>query len=234
MKRDIQRAKERGGEDLGWLQTRYSFSFAEYYNPKRMHFGALRVLNHDHIQERKGFDLHPHRDMEIITIVLDGVLAHDDRLGNHSTIHPGEVQVMSAGTGILHAEMNPSKSKETELLQIWVTPKRKGVPPRYDQARFDRPRNVIVPVVSGDGDDKTLFIYQDARISLASLDRGYGVRYPLYQRGNGIYVFLIRGSATVEGEELRENDALSLSDVESVDVQPLTDCEVLFIDVPMR
>jgi len=174
MKTVIHRAGERGHADHGWLNAHHSFSFAGWYDPSKIHFGMLRVLNDDIVAPGEGFGMHPHNDMEIITIILRGALEHKDSMGNGSVIRPGDVQVMSAGTGVMHSEFNPSKDEEVNLFQLWIFPKEKGITPRYDQKSFDASerKNKVQRVASGYQENGELYIHQDAAISLAHLEKG--------------------------------------------------------------
>ena len=200
MKTTYHSADSRGFADHGWLQAKHSFSFANYYNPDRIHFGMLRVLNDDIIDPGKGFGMHPHNDMEIITIPLRGSLEHKDNMGNGSVITAGEVQVMSAGTGIMHSEFNPSPDKDINLFQIWIFPAEKGVNPRYDQKVFDQDsyKNTIVRLVDNDQDGDSLFIHQKAVISLSKPEADITLSYKNHYPGNGVYVLLIEGKLTLD------------------------------------
>lgn len=222
-------ANTRGGADHGWLKAKHTFSFADYYNPERMHFGALRVLNDDHIAARRGFGTHPHKDMEIVTIPLQGALKHRDSMGNAEVLRKGEVQAMSAGTGILHSEFNDA-DEDLKLLQIWVLPKVLGVKPRYEQKAFDASgrKQQFQTVVSPDGEG--LGINQDAWFNLANLEKT-SVDYKLHQKGHGAYVFVISGSVTVNGKELGARDGLGLE--EDLHLTASDKAEVLVIEVPM-
>ena len=217
MKLTVHRAGCRGHVDHGWLNTWHSFSFASYYNPDRIHFGALRVLNDDTIQEGMGFGTHPHDNMEIITIVLDGELEHRDSMGNGSVIRSGEVQVMSAGTGIQHSEFNHSNKNEVSLLQIWVFPDKKNVEPRYDQARFqeeemtDKWRTVVSP----DGNEGSLWIHQQAWFSLGVFEPDSTISYQLKKADSVVYVFLISGELEVGSETLNPRDGLCIEQIDS-------------------
>jgi redox-sensitive bicupin YhaK (pirin superfamily) len=214
----LRRAEERGRSDLGWLDSRHSFSFSGYYDPEQMGFGDLRVINEDRVRGGAGFGTHPHRDMEIISYVLEGGLEHKDSMGTGSMIRPGEVQVMSAGTGVTHSEYNASKSDPVHFLQIWILPRECGVTPRYDQKAFDAgSRNgQLQLVVSGDGAEDSLQIGQDASLYLADLAEGAKVEHVL-TRGRG-WVQVVRGNVRVNGKELRAGDGAALSDETTVEV----------------
>lgn len=236
MKTTVHRAGCRGHADHGWLKTWHSFSFANYYNPDRMHFGALRVLNDDTIQAGMGFGTHPHDNMEIITIVLEGELEHRDSMGNGSVIRPGEVQVMSAGTGIQHSEFNPSETNELSLLQIWVFPDKKNVEPRYGQAGFsaDEMNGKWRTVVSPDGKDNSLWIHQQAWFSLGVFESGTTINFQLKKAGNGIYLFLISGEIEVGSEKLNQRDALCIEKIETgVDVTTVKKSKILLMEIPL-
>ncbi|MCH4905341.1 pirin family protein [Cylindrospermopsis raciborskii CHAB3438] len=222
-------ANTRGGADHGWLKAKHTFSFANYHDPSRMGFGALRVINDDHIAARRGFATHPHRDMEIVTIPLQGSLRHEDSMGNSQVLQKGEIQSMSAGTGILHSEFNDG-DEDLKLLQIWVLPKKMGVQPRYEQKAFnpiDR-RQKLQTVVSPDGEG--LGINQDAWFSLADLEET-SVEYKLHGKGQGVYVFVISGFANVNGKELFPRDGLGLK--EDLHIQVFQQSELLVMEVPM-
>lgn len=222
-------ANTRGMADHGWLKAKHTFSFANYYDPSRMGFGALRVINDDHIAPGGGFATHPHRDMEIVTIPLQGSLRHEDSMGNSQVLQKGEIQSISAGTGILHSEFNHG-DEDLKLLQIWVLPKKIGVQPRYEQKAFnpsDR-KQKLQTVVSPDGEG--LEINQDAWFFLADLE-GTSVEYKLHEKGQGVYVFVISGFANVNGKELFPRDGLGLG--EDLQIQVFQQCELLVMEVPM-
>lgn len=224
-------AQERGSADYGWLKTHYSFSFANWYNPARIHFGNLRVLNDDQIAPHSGFDLHPHNDMEIITIVLEGELTHKDSMGNKGVIKKNEVQVMSAGTGIYHSEKNESE-EWTRLFQIWIFPNKKGHTPRYDQKLFSAiTNNQWQLLVSPDGRNNSLFIHQNAFISKAKIT-DKKINYTLYDDNNKVYLMVINGELSIEQNTLKHRDAIGISDVSEILIinhQPIT--EALIIEV---
>jgi redox-sensitive bicupin YhaK (pirin superfamily) len=235
MKLTVHKAGCRGHADHGWLNTWHSFSFANYYNPDRIHFGALRVLNDDTIQAGMGFGTHPHDNMEIITIVLDGELAHKDSMGNGSVITPGEVQVMSAGTGIQHSEFNHSKVNEASLLQIWVFPDKKNVVPRYGQTRFaeEEMNGKWRTVVSPDGQDDSLWIHQQAWFSLGDFEADSTFSYTLKKSDNLIYLFLISGELAVGSETLNQRDALGIEEIEGpISMKTNKASKILVMEVP--
>jgi redox-sensitive bicupin YhaK (pirin superfamily) len=236
MKLTVHRSGCRGQADHGWLKTWHSFSFASYYNPDRMHFGALRVLNDDIIDAGMGFGTHPHDNMEIITIVLSGELEHRDSMGNGSVIRPGEVQVMSAGTGIQHSEYNHSAEKEVRLLQIWVFPDQKNVEPRYGQARFQEEEMTGKwrTVVSPDGSDNSLWIHQQAWFSMGLFDAESAVSYELKKAGNVIYLFMISGEVEVETESLNQRDALCIEQIDAtLNFKTIHKSKILLMEVPV-
>jgi len=234
MKTMIHQAKTRGHSNYGWLDTHYTFSFANYYDPGRIHFGALRVLNDDHIAGGGGFDLHPHDNMEIITIVLNGELEHKDSMGNTGTIHRDEVQVMSAGTGIRHSEDNKHAEMPLELLQIWVFPEKKNITPRYEQRDFspgERINNwqMLVSPDQGQG----LTIQQDACFSRISLGKKLTADYLLRDPAHGVYLFLIEGSVEISGIRLDKRDGIEISNSASVSMKALADSDILLMEIPM-
>lgn len=235
MKTILHKANTRGHNSFGWLNSYHSFSFGQYYNPERIHFGALRVLNDDTVQEGMGFGKHPHDNMEIVSIPLYGDLHHNDSTGRNEIIRQHDVQIMSAGSGIAHSEMNANKDKEVKFLQIWVFPKEHNITPRYQQKSF-KPEdriNQILTVVAPD-DDHAVWINQDAWFSLANLNKDVEKEYPIHQQGNGVYVFLIKGTATINGVSMEERDGLGVSDTNILKIKADSDAEILLIDVPMN
>ncbi len=227
-------SETRGLADHGWLKSRHTFSFANYYNPERMGFGALRVINDDSVDAGQGFGTHPHRDMEIISIPLEGVLGHKDSEGNNGLIKKGEVQIMSAGTGIAHSEMNASTTDAVKFLQIWVLPKKLGIKPRYEQKSFDEKerKNKLVTVVSPDGRDGSVTINQDAFFSLTDLDAGKVISYGRKLAGNGVYVFVLKGEIEIEGKPFSARDGVGIPDFESIKIEAKTAAEILLMEVP--
>jgi hypothetical protein len=227
------KSEERHFADHGWLQTRWHFSFAEYYDPANLHWGALRVFNDDVIQPGQGFPMHGHRDMEIITCVLDGALEHRDSMGNRGVIHPGEVQVMSAGAGITHSEYNHSKEAPVHLLQLWVLPRTKSRPPRWEQKQFTAAERAgkFFPVVSSGELPGTLVIDQDAAIYLSSLKAGEEVTH----RGRSkrkAYLFVIAGGVKMNGETLATGDQARIADETELRVRASADAELILLDLP--
>ncbi len=235
MNKVIHRAKDRGSADHGWLKSFHTFSFANYHNPQMMGFGTLRVINDDTIEAGHGFGTHPHRDMEIISVPLEGALEHKDSMGNQFVIKKGEIQVMSAGTGITHSEYNHSKEEVAKLLQIWVLPKNKGIEPRYEQRAFavEQRQNKFQLIVSGDGEGDSLKINQAAAFALANLQEGKSVAYKLKNAEHGVYLFVISGEVGVADEKLGSRDAIALTSVADVSVKALKEAEVLLMEVPM-
>jgi redox-sensitive bicupin YhaK (pirin superfamily) len=233
----IHKAETRGEANHGWLHTRFTFSFSNYYNPERMHFGMLRVLNDDNIAAGMGFGTHPHDNMEIITIPTEGALEHKDSMGNGTVIKSGDVQVMSAGTGITHSEFNANKDKPVKLFQIWVFPNKKNVTPRYDQITLnlnDR-HNKFQQILSPNPDDAGVWIHQDAWFHLGRFDKDYAVDYTIKKKGNGVYAFIIKGSVTIDNTVLDERDGLGTWNTDKISLKANTqDAEVLLMEVPMN
>ncbi|HTE00939.1 MAG TPA: pirin family protein [Mucilaginibacter sp.] len=236
MKQIFHPANERGHNDIGWLKANFSFSFGPYYNPEKVHFGALRVLNDDIIAGGTGFGTHPHDNMEIITIPLEGALEHKDSMGNIGVITAGEVQVMSAGTGIQHSEYNHSKTEAANTLQIWLFPKEMNIKPRYDQKSFinDLKPNQFTTLVSPVKDGEALWINQDAIFSMGDFDAGQSINYDIKIQGNGAYIFLIEGQVVVDGTELNKRDALGVDDTSSFTIETKSHSRILIMEVPMR
>ncbi len=232
----IHKANSRGYADHGWLVTHHTFSFANYYNPERVHFGMLRVLNDDWIEGGMGFGTHPHDNMEIITIPLSGAIAHRDSMGNHSTIQEGEIQVMSAGSGITHSEFNANKNMPATLLQIWVFPNQKEVTPRYGQIKLDPKdrKNKFQQIVSPNPEDEGVWIHQNAWFHLADLEKESALDYHLKQQGNGIYLFVIKGKVTLNGEHLSERDGMGITEMDKITISAESNAEVLVMEVPLR
>ncbi len=232
----LHKANSRGHADHGWLNAYHSFSFASWYNPERLQFGMLRVLNDDTVAAGMGFGTHPHDNMEIITIPLEGDLAHEDSMGNAATIKTGDVQVMSAGTGIRHSEFNPNSYQQTKLFQIWVFPKYRNVVPRYQQITLDvsEQKNDFAQILSPNADDAGVWIYQDAWFYLADFDKEYTKTYTLKKEGNGMYVFVISGNITVDGQELATRDGLGITNFETLEIKATTNAQFLLMEIPME
>ena len=229
-------ANSRGNANHGWLKSRHTFSFANYYDPDRLGFGALRVINDDFVEGGMGFGTHPHNNMEIISIPLEGDLAHKDSMGNGSVIRNGDVQVMSAGTGITHSEMNANADKPVKFLQIWVIPNKRNVEPRYQQITIaDQAKpNDFQQILSPNPDDDGVWIHQDAWFSLAKFDLNNTKTYSLHKENNGVYVFVIKGKAKIGDKELNERDGLGVRDTANFDVTALSDnAEILLMEVPV-
>jgi len=238
MKTIIHKSDSRGFANHGWLKSYHSFSFASYHNPERMSFGMLRVLNDDLVQPKMGFGTHPHKNMEIISIPLKGALSHQDSMGNKRAIEVGEVQVMSAGTGLTHSEFNDSKTDETNFLQLWIIPEEMGVTPNYEQRMFDvsnqknKLQTVIAPKDKLEGD--ALPISQQAYIYRSDLDIGNSINISLKNRGNGLYVFVVAGTVEVAEKELTNRDAIGVSETEKVTIKAIKNSELIIIEVPMN
>jgi len=236
MKKIIHKADSRGYFDFGWLKTNHTFSFGNYYDPERVNFGMLRVLNDDMVAGGEGFGTHPHKDMEIVSIPLRGALAHKDSTGTEKAIVPDEVQVMSAGTGILHSEYNHSKEDETNFLQIWILPDKKGHEPRYNQKSFDavERKNKLQFIVTPEKKDDNLWLNQDAYFSIVDLEKDKSINYKIHTKGNGVYLFVIEGMIAVVDEALSKRDGIGIWEVESLSVSAKVDAKLLFIEVPMN
>jgi hypothetical protein len=230
----LYRNDSRGVSNFGWLDSRHVFSFGDYRDPQRVHFGALRVFNDDIVAPGAGFGTHPHHDMEIISIPLHGVIRHKDSMGHTEDLLPGDVQVMSAGTGLTHSEYNGSDTEPLAFLQIWVIPNARSVQPRYDQVRLaDMQRNALVPVVGSATDGLPLWIHQDARLSLAHLDEGATVALPRLTAGRGTFGFVIEGSVTIAGETLADRDSIGVTGEEELVVSATAPSSIVVLDVPM-
>lgn len=236
MKTIIHRADSRGLADHGWLESRHTFSFAGYHDPKRMRFGLLRVLNDDIVQPGEGFGTHPHDNMEIISIPLKGALAHKDSTGTEKVINTGDVQIMSAGSGLNHSEYNASKTEEVNFLQLWIFPKEKDITPRYDQKTYSAADRVnkFQTVVSPEKDNGTLWINQDAYLSLGIVHKGNIAEYAINKKGNGVYAFILSGTAEIAGTVLESRDAIGIEDTDKITVKAEEDSEILMIEVPMN
>lgn len=232
----LHKAYTRGHADHGWLDSHHTFSFGNYYDPERMNFGVLRVLNDDVVTEGKGFGTHPHDNMEIISIPLEGDLEHKDSMGNTTVIREGDVQVMSAGTGIFHSEYNKNPDKPVKFLQIWIFPNAKDVIPRYDQVaiRELEKENAFYQVLSPNPDDAGVWIYQDAWFHLGNFDAGKKAQYTLKKEGNGIYVFVIEGEILIEGQALGKRDGFGLWNASEIKLQSISPSRVLLMEVPMN
>ncbi|WP_294326489.1 pirin family protein [uncultured Chryseobacterium sp.] len=232
----IHKADSRGKADHGWLLSQHTFSFANYYNPERMHFGVLRVLNDDRVEAGRGFGTHPHDNMEIISIPLEGDLEHKDSMGNTAVIKSGDIQVMSAGTGIMHSEFNKNSDQLVKFLQIWVYPKKRNVTPRYDQITLDKTKsyNKFQQILSPNADEEGVWIHQDAWFHLGTFDQGKEVNYQIRKKGNGVYAFIIKGSAEIEGQPVEERDGFGVWDIKDLNITVMQEnTEILLMEVPM-
>ena len=232
----LHKADTRGLANHGWLLSRHTFSFANYHNPDRMHFGVLRVLNDDRVEAGRGFGTHPHDNMEIISIPLEGDLEHKDNMGNTAIIKNGDIQVMSAGTGITHSEFNKNENQLVRFLQIWVYPNKPNVTPRYGQITLDikQRHNKLQQIVSPNPDDDGVWINQNAWFHLGNFEQDVETTYQIKRKGNGVYVFLIKGNLIVNGQELAARDGFGLWNIDKLTIKSITaDTEVLLMDVPM-
>lgn len=232
----VHKANTRGVADHGWLKSYQSFSFAGYYNPDRINFGALRVLNDDIVTGGMGFGEHPHDNMEIISIPLEGELQHKDSMGNVATIKAGEIQVMSAGTGIYHSEYNADSTQPAKFLQIWLFPNQRNVKPRYDQILLDNSnkRNEFVQILSPNADDEGVWIYQNAWFNLANFDQNNSQHYILHQKENGAYIFVLKGKIQITGQILDARDGMGIWETDTVEIKAVEDAEFLIMEVPME
>ena len=236
MKTIFHKANTRGHANHGWLDTSHTFSFAGYYNPQRMHFGALRVLNDDFVEGGMGFGTHPHDNMEIISIPLEGDLEHKDSMGNTTAIRQNDIQIMSAGTGVQHSEYNRNKGEKVNFLQLWIFPKVKNIEPRYDQKTFNpadrlnKWQEIVSPLSNGKG----VTINQDAWLHLANLEKGFTTEYTIKQKGNGVYLFVIDGEVTVNSQQLNKRDGLGIWETDSFSISANSSSEVLTVEVPMN
>lgn len=231
----LHKADTRGDANHGWLHSRHTFSFANYYNPERMSFGSLRVLNDDTVAAGMGFGTHPHDNMEIISIPLEGDLEHKDSMGNVAVIKHGDVQVMSAGTGIFHSEYNKNKDREVKFLQIWVFPDKNNVTPRYDQITLnlaDR-RNKLQQILSPNKDDEGVWIHQKAWFHLGNFEKGISTIYEVKAKGNGVYAFILKGDIIINNQPLATRDGFGIWDVDSLTLKAESDAEILLMEVPM-
>ena len=233
----VHKADTRGSVDFGWLQSKHTFSFGNYQNDERINFGMLRVLNDDVVAPGLGFGTHPHQNMEIISIPLEGALEHKDSMENIAVIQSGDIQVLSAGTGITHSEYNKGKDVRVKFLQIWVIPNKQNVTPRYDQLTLDVQdrNNQLQQVLSPNQDDAGVWIHQNAWFHMSDLDAGKAVSYDLKNpEQNGVYVFVLKGEVTVNGQALETRDGFGVWDVDSLQIEAVTDTELLLMEVPMH
>lgn len=232
----LHKADTRGLADHGWLKSFHTFSFGDYYNPERIQFGALRVLNDDTVSGGRGFGDHPHDNMEIISIPMEGELVHKDSMDNTTVIKPGEIQVMSAGTGIYHTEYNNHKDQPVKFLQIWVYPNKRNVQPRYQQITLNpqTSHNQLQQLLSPNPDDEGVWIYQDAWFYKGMLDKDKKVEYSVKRTGNGIYIFILKGDVAVNEQLLNSRDGYGIWDVEQISIKALSKAEFLVMEVPMN
>jgi redox-sensitive bicupin YhaK (pirin superfamily) len=231
----LHKANTRGIADLGWLKSYHTFSFSHYYDPNRMNFGMLRVLNDDTVAAGMGFGTHPHQNMEIISIPLEGDLEHQDSMGNKTVIKNGDIQVMSAGTGIQHSEYNKNKDSQVKFLQIWVIPNQQNVTPRYDQITLnpaDR-KNKLQQILSPNPEDDGVWIHQDAWFHLGQFDQGFSTTYTIKKKGNGVYAFVLKGDLIINGQELNTRDGFGLWNIDTIEIKASSDAEILLMEVPV-
>lgn len=231
----LHKANTRGNANHGWLQSYHTFSFANYYNPERMNFGVLRVLNDDTVAAGMGFGKHPHQNMEIISIPLEGDLEHQDSMGNITVIKNGDIQVMSAGTGVQHSEYNKNQDKEVKFLQIWVIPNKQNVAPRYDQITLhpEKHHNQLQQILSPNADDAGVWIHQDAWFHLGKFDKDIATEYNFKRKGNGLYVFVLNGDVTVNGQALNSRDGFGIWNTDKVSIKTDSEAEFLLMEVPL-
>ncbi|MDA8595677.1 pirin family protein [Flavobacteriaceae bacterium] len=235
MEKIIHKANSRGHAFHGWLESYHSFSFASYRNPERMHFGVLRVLNDDRVAPGQGFGTHPHENMEIISIPLKGDLEHKDSMGNTTVIKSGDIQIMSAGTGVQHSEYNKNEDAEVEFLQIWIIPRVRNVPPRYDQIAINSfaKSNEFYQILSPNAGDQGVWIHQNAWFSMGDFEKGIKTLYTLHDQVNGVYVFVLEGSIEIDDSQLNRRDAIGLWDTREFEVTSSETAKVLLMEVPM-
>ncbi|MCF6350452.1 MAG: pirin family protein [Flavobacteriaceae bacterium] len=231
----LHKANTRGHADHGWLDSKHTFSFANYHNPERMHFGVLRVLNDDKVSPARGFETHPHDNMEIISIPLEGDLEHKDNMGNGTVIRNGDVQIMSAGTGITHSEYNANKNKDVKFLQIWLFPNKKNVKPRYDQisTKDIYTKNELYQILSPNKSDQGVWVHQNAWFHLGEFDKKQNLVYKLKDASNGVYAFILEGSINVEGQSLQKRDGFGIWNTDKIEIQTEPNTKILLMEVPM-
>ena len=229
---EIKKSDERGHTKIDWLDSRHSFSFGEYYDPKNIHFGPLRVINDDIIQPGEGFPTHPHRDMEIVTIIFEGTVAHKDSTGGEGTITVNEIQRMTAGKGILHSEFNASDTEVLKLLQIWFIPNQQGLTPSYEQMKFshEEKKNKLLKVVSGKKEDGIIFINQDAEIFLSDLEPGIKLNYEVKDK-RGVYIQIVDGTLNVNGNKIEKGDALKITDEKNLELAAEKNAKIVLFDI---
>ncbi len=232
----LHKANTRGIADIGWLKSFHTFSFSNYYDPERMNFGVLRVLNDDTVAPGMGFGTHGHQNMEIISIPLEGDLEHQDSMGNKTVIKNGDIQVMSAGSGIKHSEYNRNQDSLVKFLQIWVIPNQENVTPRYDQITLnpDDRKNKLQQILSPNPEDEGVWIHQNAWFHLGKLETDFATTYTINEKGNGVYAFIIKGNLTINGQELNSRDGFGLWNIDEIEIKANTDAEILMMEVPME
>ena len=235
MKTVFHKANSRGHANHGWLDSHHSFSFANYHNPERMNFGVLRVLNDDQVAAGNGFGKHPHDNMEIISIPLEGDLEHKDDMGNETIIREGDIQVMSAGTGVFHSEYNKNENKDVKFLQIWLFPNKRNVTPRYDQISIkgQTKKNQLNQILSPNKNDEGVWIHQDDWFHIGNFDKNKTETYQLKKTGNGIYLFVIEGNITVDNQKLERRDGFGLWDIDQISINAEANSKLLIMEVPM-
>ncbi len=236
MKEVLHKAESRGHANHGWLDSHHTFSFAGYYNPERMHFGVLRVLNDDRVAPGMGFDMHPHENMEIISIPLEGDLEHKDSMGNITVIREGDIQVMSAGTGVYHSEYNKNSDREVKFLQIWIFPRSKNVEPRYDQItiRDLEEKNNLFQILSPNADDQGVWIHQDAWFHIGDFEQGMSSYYQLKKGGNGVYIFVLDGEIKIDEQVLETRDGFGIQEARSIKIEAVSNSRFLVMEIPMQ
>jgi len=237
VKNVLHKASSRGKTENEWLVSEKTFSFGDYYDPDRIQFGALRVLNDDTVEAGRGFGVHPHDNMEIISIPLEGCLEHEDNLGNKLTIKSGEIQMMSAGTGVMHSEFSKNEEGLVKFLQIWIYPNKRNVSPRYDQITLDKTKskNTFQQILSPNADDEGVWIYQDAWFHLGNFENTIETNYQMKKKGNGVYVFMIKGSAEIGNQKLEERDGFGVWDISELQIKITSEnTEILLMEVPMK
>lgn len=232
----LHKAETRGHADHGWLQSYHTFSFANYHDSNRMHFGVLRVLNDDSVAAGMGFETHPHSNMEIISIPLEGDLEHKDNMGNETVIRNGDIQIMSAGTGVQHSEYNKSKDKPVKFLQIWIIPNKQNTAPRYDQVSLNKKdrHNTFQQILSPNDNDEGVWIHQNAWFHLGDFDKGVSKEYQFKDKENGLYIFNLKGSIKVNEQVLNLRDGLGIWNTDSIEITAQNDAEFLLMEVPMQ
>lgn len=236
MKSVLHKAATRGHANHGWLDSHHTFSFANYHNPERMHFGVLRVLNDDVVAGGRGFGRHPHDNMEIISIPLEGDLEHKDSMNNKTVIKQGDVQVMSAGTGVFHSEYNKNENQPVKFLQIWMFPNKRNVEPRYDQITLDTDQldNQLHQILSPSENDAGVWVHQNAWFHMGNLEKGKEASYQVKAKGNGVYAFVLSGDVTIDGQALNARDGYGLWDIDQICITADSDAKILLMDVPMQ